>query len=90
MVVRVATVKGDNRFQERRMGGNTPGGTESSGSAPSDFQAPASDGELARRFETRRRGLTDPPRQVAAEMQNITEALLEIIKYLRQLRNAAR
>jgi hypothetical protein len=37
---------------------------------------------LAVRFDGQRRGVSDPARLVAAELQNITDVLLEILKEL--------
>lgn len=38
---------------------------------------------LSVKFEGQRRGVTDPARLVAAELHNITDVLLEILKELR-------
>jgi hypothetical protein len=41
---------------------------------------------LALRFDNRRKGVSRPDMQVAAEMQNITDVLLELLKELRKKR----
>lgn len=41
---------------------------------------------LSVKFDGQRRGVTDPARLVAAEMHNITDVLLEILKELRRIR----
>ena len=52
---------------------------------PKDFFAPRSDRDLSETFDQRRRGVTDPTRLVAIELQNISDALLEVLKRLRGL-----
>lgn len=39
--------------------------------------------DLQKTFDTRRRGVTDQVRLAAAELQNITDVLLEMLKELR-------
>ncbi len=52
----------------------------------SEYEPITSDSDLKARFE-QRRGVTDPAGLVAAELQNITDAMLEMLKYLRQIRS---
>ena len=60
------------------------------GPTTEDFHAPRSDKDLAETFATRRRGVSDPVRQVAAELENITETLLEVLKHLRRIERGQR
>ena len=40
--------------------------------------------ELTAEFEIRRRGVTDPQRQTAIELQNITDLLLQLLEAQRR------
>lgn len=56
----------------------------------SEYQPPLPDSDLATQFAQRRRGITDPARLVAAELENISQALLEVLKQLRLARSHTR
>jgi hypothetical protein len=70
------------------MGGGFPPGTGSRGAAGNassdDASAPVAPAALAAKFDIRRRSVSDPARLAAAELQNISEILLEILKVMRK------
>ena len=52
-----------------------------------EYFAPRSDSEMKEDFEQRRRGVTAAESQVATELRNISDALLEVLKHLRMMKN---
>jgi hypothetical protein len=48
-----------------------------------NFGTPPSTEVLSKRFEQRRQSVSDPQRLIAIELQNISDALLEVLKILK-------
>jgi hypothetical protein len=55
-----------------------------------DFEPVRTDKALTEAFEHRRRGVSDPAQLIVAELHNISDALQELLKYARQIRNELR
>jgi hypothetical protein len=52
------------------------------GGSSNDPNAPVPPAALAAKFDIRRRGVSDPVRLAAAELQNISDILLEVLKVM--------